>query len=61
MNESIDSDELSDLLNISMNLSLSPLSIEARNLRPIEGLARRDELRLTGRNGGRHGSRQRRR
>jgi hypothetical protein len=56
MNESIDSDELSDLLNISMNLSPSPLSIEARNLRPIEGLARRDELRLTGRNGGRHGS-----
>jgi hypothetical protein len=56
MNESIDSDELSDLLNILMNLSPSPLSIVARDLRPIEGLALRDELRLAGRNEGHHGS-----
>ena len=56
MNESIDSDELSDLLNISMDLSQSPLSIVARDLCPIVGLARRDELHLAGRNGGLHGS-----
>ena len=56
MNESINSDELSDLLNISMDLSQSPLSIVARDLCPIVGLARRDELHLAGRNGGLHGS-----
>jgi hypothetical protein len=37
-------------LNISMDLSLSPLSLVACDLRPIEGLARSDELRLAGRN-----------
>jgi len=51
MNESIDS-ELSDLLNISINFSPSPLSIVDRDLLPIEGLAGRDELRFAGRNGG---------
>ena len=56
MNESINSDKLSDLLNISMDLSQSPLSIVARDLCPIVGLAHHDELHLTGRNGGLHGS-----
>ena len=56
MNESIHSDNLSDFSNDSLNLSQSPLSLVACDLRPIEGLARSNELRLAGRNVVRHGS-----